>query len=314
MISLLRPCLNETHIDMANPFKAYFSFSKKERIGILSMLVLIVIAWFLPAFFSSGELDVEELTILQTDVDSFLVNQHIAEDRIETTPVTDESPIAYFYFDPNTLNRDGWQQLGLTDRTITTIDNYRTRGGKFYKPEDFKKIFGLKKEEYDRLYPYIRIERNKSESREHVSVSKEQKIVPVVEFLMLNVNTADSTGFRQLRGIGSVLSKRIVAYRQKLGGFYSVDQLTEVFGLPDSTFERIRPHLNCDASDVKRMNINLANVDMLKDHPYIKYRLAAAVIAYRDQHGSFNTLPDLKRVHLVSDEIYERMVPYLALE
>lgn len=306
---------------MANRWTSYFVFSKKERIGILSLLALIVIIWFLPAFFRSKALDAAELELVTNDVAVFHRSRQMMADSLLAAaekPDHEELP-ALFYFDPNRLDRGGWRQLGLPERTITTIENYRARGGRFFKPADFKKIFGLKPEEYDRLYPYIRIEAKAPEKADPalrtVRTNTEKPVGQDAAVIYpLDINAADTGDFRKLRGIGQVLSRRIVAFRQKLGGFYSVDQLAEVYGLPDSTFEQIRHHLECRAEAVEKININTADEVVLKDHPYIKYRLATAVIAYRKQHGVFGKPEDIKKLHLVTEEVFEKIAPYLVAE
>lgn len=279
------------------------------------MLVLIVVFWLLPDFFRKNELDVEELNAFQNEIDVFYARQQATDsgtNGVDQHTLVDTKRL--FYFDPNALNHDGWLQLGLSERTIKTIDNYKAHGGKFYKPEDFKKIFGLKKEEYDRLYPYIRIEKRR-DTATRITPNENGKIAMSGDGrLMLNINTADSVEFRKLQGIGPVLSKRIVAYRQKLGGFYTVGQLREVYGLADSVYERIKVNLECKVQDIETININTTEIDVLKEHPYVKYRLAAAVIAYRNQHGAFATLSEIKKVHLVTDEIFEKITPYLVIE
>ncbi len=296
---------------LADRFKEYFNFSRKERTGIISLLLLILILWFLPAAFEGEELDIRKLEILEGDVAGFIQNADAVLPPAETADDPPEQEVVYrlFEFDPNTLEREGWLQLGLSAQTITTIENYTSRGGKFYKPEDFKKIFGLKKEEYDRLYPYIRIRKNAKPAKQ-----VEAKQHAVQQPATIEINTADAADLIKLKGIGTVLSKRIVAYRQKLGGFYTVGQLNEVYGLPDSTFQHIRGQLSCDLSGIVKMNINTAHKDSLKAHPYVKYRLADAVIAYREQHGSFKALEELKQVHMVTDEIFEKIKPYLTVE
>ncbi len=303
---------------MANPWKSYFIFSRRERIGILVLLTLIVIIWLLPVFFLTEQPEVEELEWMSGELIGFREST-----RPETVPLPPENPDTArapkpFYFDPNRLGREGWQQLGLPERTITTIEKYRSRGGKFFRPEDFKKIFGLKPEEYNRLYPYIRIDSKEPGAARNAGpparADKERQADPVPGAATIDINAADTSDFRKLRGIGPVLSRRMVAYRQKLGGFYSVDQLAEVYGLPDSTLARMVPQLECDASNIRKININTADEAVLKQHPYIKYQMAAAVIAYRQQHGPFRIPADIKKLHLVTDEVFEKLAPYLTVE
>ena len=114
-----------------------------------------------------------------------------------------------------------------------------------------------------------------------------------------------------LPGIGSKLANRIIGFREKLGGFYSVDQIAEVYGVSDSVFQQIKPRLRCDSAIIKKININTAGIDELKAHPYIKYQVGNAVIQYRLQHGSFQNEDDLKRVHLVTDDLIKKWLPYI---
>ena len=110
-----------------------------------------------------------------------------------------------------------------------------------------------------------------------------------------------------LPGIGSILSSRIIKYRNKLGGFYSPDQLKEVYGLTPETFDEIRDKISVDVSDVKQININDATIDELKQHPYFK-SFAQILVNYRDQHGDFTTLEDLKNIDVITDQMYERII------
>ena len=224
-----------------------------------------------------------------------------------------------FYFDPNTITEPEWKKLGLRDKTIKTIENYRSKGGRFYKPEDLQRIYGLHGDEYERLKPYIKIESNAPETNEaFVSSRSKDKIQPsktyATRYSVINVNTADTTAFISLPGIGSKLAARIITFREKLGGFYSVEQIGETYGLPDSTFQKIKQYLKLDNVSVKKININTATVDEMKAHPYIKYSLANPIVAYRNEHGMFSTIEDIKKVMAVTDEIYKKVAPYLSLQ
>ena len=114
-------------------------------------------------------------------------------------------------------------------------------------------------------------------------------------------------------GIGAKLGARIINYRNKLGGFYSVEQVGETFGLPDSTFQKIKPYLEVDEM-VKKININTAELDELKAHPYIRYHLANAIVQYRKQHGSFRAVNDLSKIMIMDAENLRKMSPYLTVD
>ena len=114
-------------------------------------------------------------------------------------------------------------------------------------------------------------------------------------------------------GIGSKLANRIIAFREKLGGFYKVEQVAETYGLPDSVFQKIKEKLVIGNSNVKKMNINNATVDELKVHPYIRYNIANAIVQYRNAHGNFSTVQDLKKIMIITEDIYSKVAPYLTV-
>tara|TARA_Y100000589_G_scaffold328039_1_gene371267 strand:+ start:100162 stop:100914 length:753 start_codon:yes stop_codon:yes gene_type:complete len=133
--------------------------------------------------------------------------------------------------------------------------------------------------------------------------------------IKININTADTTEWKKLYGIGKVLSKRIVAFREKLGGFYSVEQLKEVYGLKPETYEQIKPHLYFDENfTIKKLDINNLEAKKLAAHPYIDWDLANLIVAYRKQHNGFKTVYELNRTGLVNEKLYRKLVPYLTVK
>ncbi|HRO48150.1 helix-hairpin-helix domain-containing protein [Agriterribacter sp.] len=306
----------------ANRLKAYFNFSKKERYGIMALMVMLILLWFAPLVFVPEEQpDEEGYALFRQDIEQLQqqgVRHRQNEDSIEASytsfaAVSAIEPVSttLFYFDPNTLTPAGWQRLGISGRTIQTIQNFTAKGGRFYKAEDMGKIYGLRKQDYERLLPYVHIavkeaEHKKERSAEAVSYTRAKYNVHVIP-----VNTADTTAFIALPGIGSKLANRIINFREKLGGFYTVEQIREVYGVSDSIFQQIRPYLECDASAIKRININTASINELKAHPYVKYQVGNAVIQYRLQHGRFQNMDDLKQVHVMSDDLLQKLEPYI---
>ena len=222
-----------------------------------------------------------------------------------------------FYFDPNTLNADGWKKLGLREKTIQTIQNYLSKGGKFRKSEDLQRVYGLRENEYERLEPYIKIEAF-SETKKYEQFTQTNNEPQSAKsftsrYSVIDVNIADTTAFISLPGIGSKLAARIVNFRDKLGGFYSVEQVKETFGLPDSTYQKIKQYLKLANPSVKKININTATVDELKAHPYIKYSLANPIVAYRNEHGLFSKVEDVKKIMAVTEEAFFKIAPYISI-
>ncbi|MEO7045836.1 MAG: helix-hairpin-helix domain-containing protein, partial [Ferruginibacter sp.] len=127
-------------------------------------------------------------------------------------------------------------------------------------------------------------------------------------------NEADSTAYIDLPGIGPSFARRIINFRNRLGGFYSIDQVAETFGLPDSTFQKIKPYLQLSNEPVKKININTASMEELKAHPYIRWQLANLIIQYKTQHGPYKKIDDIKKIMVVDEDTFNKVAPYLAVE
>jgi DNA uptake protein ComE-like DNA-binding protein len=113
-----------------------------------------------------------------------------------------------------------------------------------------------------------------------------------------------------LPGIGTVLAKRIVKYRDLLGGFYTVDQLKEVYGLSEQTALIIEDKLTVDITRIKKLNLNFADEYELSRHPYLKKNLASKIVKFRTKHGSFQDFVILRDSMILNIDEYNRIRPY----
>jgi len=303
----------------------YFSFTKKERKGIIYAVSIIILLIILPLLFpyftrhevvDSGQFEKEiaQLKIDSSSKTNFKNNREYYNDYTPAYKREEKVKKEVFYFDPNTATEDEWVKLGIRKRTAETIQKYISKGGKFYKPEDLKKIYGLSPADAERLIPYVSIKNNKKEYQANESQFSYQKSdKPKYVIQTVDVNIADTSAYIALPGIGSKLSKRIIAFRQKLGGFYSVEQVGETYFLPDSTFQKIKKYLVINDSLVKKININQASVDEMKAHPYINYNMANAIYQYRQQHGEYKSVPEIKKIMVVTEDFYTKTAPYLCI-
>jgi DNA uptake protein ComE-like DNA-binding protein len=305
----------------------YLSFSRQDRRGIVVLCTLILICWCVPAgvrLFQKKE--AAQFSSFSKEAASFY-HQQDSLDRIARVHkagnvLNADDPSEPFPFDPNTLAAEGWIKLGIPMHQVRTIQHYLAAGGHFYRKEDLKRIYGISPEMYKRLEPYIRIQEQKQNVNPQKSFTDSLHNYPKEGrrkdynniSLTVDVNTADSAVWVNLPGIGPVLSSRILRFREALGGFHSTDQIAEVYGLPDSIFQRIKRQLKISPFHLKKLNINTATVEELKSHPYISYRLANAIKAFRDQHGCFDSIEELKQLQLVNDQIYLKLAPYLTVK
>lgn len=217
-----------------------------------------------------------------------------------------------FPFDPNTVSLDSLLDMNLPPRTARTIIRYREKGGQFRRKADLLKIYGLDSALYIGLEPFIRISGPSYSSREGKRYARREGR-PRQATKVIQINQAGREEWQGLYGIGPVLSQRIVRFRDGLGGFTSVEQLRETYGLADSVFQQIRPFLKLEKG-VQKIDINRCSVESLAAHPYISWKLARRILSYRDQHGPFKELDSLKEIRELPEDFFDKVVPYLSCE
>ena len=207
----------------------------------------------------------------------------------------------YFLFDPNKATDDQFLRLGLSVKQIATIRKYLDKGGVFRSKEDFFKIRVISANQKNNLADWIVIEGLQK-------VMPEKNLAP--KTTTIEINTADSVQLKQMPGIGSVLSKRIVKYRDLLGGFYSISQLKEVYGLTEQTISLFESKITVDISKIKKLDVNFADLNELSRHPYLKKDLASKIVEFRTKHGSFRDLTILRDSMILNIDEYNRIKPY----
>jgi competence protein ComEA len=321
----------------------YFTFSKSQRNGIFVaiavMAVCAVVKFGYGFFFSSktvpadAEFAKKVAALKLTDTNSYAnnytrnnkrYNNYYNKDDDENYNEPSHKNGTYtikgelFEFDPNTIDAAGWKRLGVRDKTIATIQNYLSKGGKFRKADDIKRIYGLFPDEAERLLPYVKIARAENTAytpKTYDNTTNESTPTytkPTYTPKTIDINTADTTALISLPGIGSKLAARIINYRVKLGGFSSVNQLAETYGVPDSTFQKIKGKLVFNGG-IRQLNINTADANTLKVHPYIKWNIANAIVQYRTQHGNYSSIADLKKIEIIDEQTFNKIAPYLTL-
>jgi DNA uptake protein ComE-like DNA-binding protein len=202
--------------------------------------------------------------------------------------------------------------LGLEKNIVKNILKYREKGGHFNKKEDFKKIYNLSEIDFLRLENYIQFSENQKNTHEYFSSNKQPTTQPKQkseQSLIIDVNNSSEGEWLQLRGIGTTFARRIVEQREKLGGFASLEQLKETYGLPDSTYYQIVPFLKLSPV-TRKLHINKANIEQIT-HPYITRKQVEVMIRYRMNHGLFKNFEDLKRTGVLPEKLLEKLKPYI---
>jgi len=226
-----------------------------------------------------------------------------------------ENILKPFLFDPNQASKDTLLQLGLQPKIAQTIINFRTKGGTFRIKSDFKKIFGLTEKNYLALYPFIQLPEQQSDVK--IEEIQSTKAFPLTnnsyDDTKIDINKADIETWVKLPGIGYTYAGKIVQYRDKLGGFYSIDQIKTTYGVPDSVIDK--NYSLFEISPIRRqIPINSIKAEELKNHPYITSRQAHIIVNYRTNHGPFSKLDDLKKIHALKTDFLNKISPYLLFE
>ena len=205
--------------------------------------------------------------------------------------------------------------LGLPSWMASNILRYRNRQGRFRRPEDFRKIYGLTEEQYRTLLPYIRIAEepiSPDTSRLLVvqATAQHDTLMKYHPGIIIDLNQADTTELKKIPGIGSRIAQSIVNRRRLLGGFYQIEQLEEI----RLKVEKLRSWFSVDATQIHRININKASVERMMHHPYINFYQAKVIAEYRKKKGKLRDLKQLALYEEFTSADFERIMPYICYD
>lgn len=284
-----------------------FGFSQSETNAFIILLPLMMIILFSEPIYRSIALSGKpdhsnDFRVL----DSLVSALTYKDSQRDTTPV-----FRLFHFDPNTATEEEFITLGLRAQTAKRIINYRKRGARFRTKSDLQKIYGIDSSTYASLAAYIKL------PERYVYPKKDSTKRSVVQSkkAAFDLNRADSAVLKSVYGIGPVMAKRIIGYRSKLGGFVAEEQLYEVWGLDTTVARRVMDRAFIDTGFVPvKININAATEDDLAQHPYLRWKLAQAIVRWRFQHGAFENIQDIQKITSIDEKVFLKIKPYLTLE
>lgn len=291
--------------------KNFFGFSRTQTNGLVLLLVVVMVALFSkPVYHSWVSSRQPDFSKERKTLDSLTAIWESAAEEQNRIPPENEIAVVMFPFNPNTVTGDELKALGFSGRLSKGLQNYRAAGGSFRIKSDLKKLYGMDAAFYNNIYPFILLpEEIKSEGQplKYTDAKKE-----VEKF---NLNEADTAQLQLVYGIGPVLARRIVKYRERLGGFVNTDQLNEVYGLDSVVVQRLvmNSFLSPDFTPNTK-NINTADENALAAHPYFSKKIAQAIVMYRFQHGKYQTVDDLRKIQLMDERTINKILPYITVE
>lgn len=289
-----------------------FHLNKQERNGVF-VLLLILSFLFLVKLFAFDLFKNKTPIIINSNepVYSQDIKSTDREDIKTSSSIKDTKSQNLFVFNPNLISEEDAVKLGFSKKLAKTLINFRNKGGKFYKADDLKKLYGINDALFNKLEPYILIEQRRNSATDSVQFTKQnfiEKNKPTKQIIELN--QADSIQLVSIRGVGPAFSKRIMKYRTMIGGFHSIEQLKEVYGMTDSLYQFIAPQVKVDPNQLVKIPINAIDFTSLRKHFYFNFQTAQAVINYRNKHGKL-TENDIRNLGVFSEEKLKLILPYL---
>jgi competence protein ComEA len=333
---------------MRNLVTNYFYYSRGERNGVIILATFSLLIVFMPNLFSfwhSKTSDVTDFSAFEKDIAAF--NSAMPSDvkNGEGGFSSLEKNIELFNFDPNTTSAEDFMRLGLSPKVATIITHYREKGGRFFRKEDLKKIYGLKPDDYERLEEYITLNNTHKSSLTYnyppqypnrFEATKDKNEPPIdIKVFPFDPNSATEMELRTL-GIDKNVVKNIIKFREKNGKFYKKEDLKRIYSFSEIDYLRLEKYINIaenqqftnnnnspsnltETKKFKTENVNLtidvnkANINEWLELRGIGSTFAARIVEQREKLGGFTSIEQIKIIHGLPDSTYRKIQPHLLI-
>ncbi len=292
-------------------------FSKTEANGTIVLILIIVSVAILPKVYlnySTHHSYKFESDSLKMQAWSAELASALSLKEKKAKASKEEPKFENFKFNPNTASKENLLALGFNERSVSNLLNYRESGGQLKIKADLKRIYGISSSRVDELWQYIELpdelvlEEKLITTKKPETPKEEASTAPLPIF----INTAEAYELMDIRGIGTKLSKRIIDYRDNLGGFQNANQLSEVYGLSEDVLTELNKRIVLD-SRIRKINLNTDSLKHLTRHPYIDYNLAKVIFNYRSQIGGYDSVEQIRFIKIIDDSLYQKIYPYLSI-
>ena len=304
-------------------WKDFFYYSRSERRAVYFLLTLIVLLMVAIIFYSKRDNVSFELVENTAEVDSFWMDLNKVKKRpvkeVQNNHFSASEIKDLFEFDPNSADSIELSRLGLSPFAIKNVLKYRAKGGQFKTPASFSKVYGLSPDLFAELEPYIRISEQTPMNKKALSVKKtdsigvENRRLPFKKYsegTKVDVNVADTVELKKIPGIGSVIARNIVTFRQRLGGFYDLEQLLEVrFFTPD-----LLKWFVLGETPIARIRVNQESLEELRAHPYLNFYQAKVIVEHRKKRGEIKSLSQLSLYEEFTEKDLVRLSAYFSFD
>lgn len=291
-------------------------FSKRNKRGIAYFVLLVIVIAYLPRVVSYlSDHDMPEITFVEVKK----IEKKLAESnqiwrrnsKRQYSNAVKKNKRVYKApprkFDPNQYSESDWLALGLSKKQVAVILKFTERGVR--SNEDLKKIYVLPKEVFDLLKDSTYYPKGDVYNREMDAFTEKD-----INELYIPLNSASEDEFQKIPGIGPYFASKIVEYREQLGGYVQKEQLMDISKMDPEKYQSIRNYIKLDPVDVRKININKASIDELKNHPYISYNVANSIVKMREQRGEYTELKEIMESVLIELPLYRQIEPYITIK
>lgn len=220
------------------------------------------------------------------------------QERASHTATT-ERVIAFEPFMLDTVTAEYLRSIGFSTRRADLVIRYRDMIGGYRSIEEFKECYGVGDSIGEMLRPYI------------IFKLSDVPAITAKAALPIEINSADYATLCSVKGIGKKSAEEILRYRELLGGYYSLDQITELDVVTEQNFQRILQQIYCDSAKIKKISINFASPKVLEVHPYLSNRMLRRIINKRELKGGWSTIQEMIDDDIFTEEEAARVAPYL---
>ena len=303
-------------------------FTDQQYRGLLILLpiaiVLVAIAVALELLPDAEQIEVADLP---------------ARQEVKEVNEAEVEEVVFKEFDPNKFSYDQLREAGLPKEVAVGVVRWRSYGKVYRVKEDLALVSGMTDSLYVLLKPFIVIDSSvaakpkeyERKERGEYSIEKsqpEQSQLPKTDSLskpkpakeepsfahtepLVELNSADTTALISVNGIGSKSAAEIVKYRDLLGGYHSVEQISELKCVTEQNYEKILQQIYCDSCEIRKIDINFAAPKVIARHPYVSAAALRKIIKQRQLKGGWSRIEEMVEDNILSEDEAKRLAPYL---
>jgi DNA uptake protein ComE-like DNA-binding protein len=271
--------------------RSFFNFTREQRTGIFVLFAIIIllqmIYFFVDFGFETKEYpDKQKWLSLQSKVDSMKVDNNKKLPKM-------------YLFNPNFITDYKGYKLGMSVEEIDRLLVFRKENKYVNSPKEFQNVTKISDSLLNVIAPYFKFPdwvNNKKEFKEYnkypnKAFAKKEKII------IIDINQATKEDLIKIYGIGEAISLRILKQKENLGGFVSMEQMKDVWGLSPEVIENLNSHFKVSVlPNIKKIDVNNASLKELSQFYYFRYALAKEIVTYRSMRGNINNIEDLTKI------------------